>query len=138
MGSIDTSPSKDYIFHPRTDGGLIFVGDFEGLYRAEEDPWGQSGTDKRLGAYYANSRDCLAERLKCHGEFDYLLEVGSGLGYAAAHLQDRAVARHIEGLDISHTAVDKARRLFPRLTFHTGSITSPQGNRFRLTAAGSE
>lgn len=64
--------SKNFVF--KTIPGkyeIEFVGDFEGLYLMEDDPWYQSGTDDRLKDYYAYSRKLLVNYI-----IDYLQPQG--------------------------------------------------------------
>jgi SAM-dependent methyltransferase len=117
--------SGEHVFREAGDGGLEFVGDFEGLYRAEDDPWGQSGTESRMGAYYRASRRRLTGTLRRHQEAiggRPLLEVGCGLGFVTRLLADEFPGHAVEGLDISGTAIAKARTRFPGLAFHVGDI----------------
>ena len=127
MSTNENRVSKDFVFTTDKDSKLIFVGDFEGLYLHESDPWGQMGADDRLGAYYAYSRKNLAEairRLWSDSEKRYkVLEIGCGLGYVSQYLMDFLSPRAIvSGMDISLTAINKARSLFPSIEFIHGNI----------------
>ena len=51
--------SKEYVFKNVKGDQLAFVGDFEGFYKNEDDPWGQKGGDARLNEYYQYSRHNL-------------------------------------------------------------------------------
>jgi SAM-dependent methyltransferase len=121
--------SKDYVFKAGKNGKLSFVGDFEGLYKNEADPWGQRGADARLGDYYAFSRTNLVNAVKSvtgvlRKNTD-ILEVGCGFGYVSAELQKGLFEKgKVTGMDISHTAVTKAKTLFPDLEFIAGDICS--------------
>lgn len=115
--------SGDYIFREREDGGLEFVGDFEGLYRNDPDPWGQSMRQAGLDGYYRFSRERLAATLVDLVPQGRVLEVGAGHGHVVRFLADRlgpAVA--VEGMDISEQACVRARELYPDLAFHVGDI----------------
>lgn len=48
--------SNEFVFKRNKKGKLCFVGDFEGFYKNDPDPWGQKGSEKRLSDYYAYSR----------------------------------------------------------------------------------
>jgi len=115
--------SKDYIFK-NNDGKLVFVGNFEGLYCDQEDPWHQSGRDGEIKDYYVNSRKRLESLLKI-SEPESILEVGCGLGYTTSMIQQCVPKCKVFGMDISKTAVEKATLLFPDLRFFSGNIMSP-------------
>ncbi len=112
----------DHIFK-EDESGLQFVGDFEGLYAEDADPWGQSGTDERLRHYYHHSRNVLMDVLegyypgKARG-----LEVGCGLGYLTRKLNLRP-GWDITGMDVSETAIEKATSRNPGMRFKVGDIT---------------
>ena len=76
--------SKEYVFRTEEDGTLEFVGDFEGFYQNENDPWGQEGADERLRDYYAFSRSNLLTAIRnltySHDNNINILEIGCGLG----------------------------------------------------------
>jgi SAM-dependent methyltransferase len=117
--------SENFVLRRLPDGHLEYVGDFEGLYRHEKEPWGQSGTDPRLADYYPFSRSNIARSVKLHCKTGTLLEVGCGLGYALNHLVRCNPEWIATGMDISPTAVNEASFLFPNLSFFTGDIRSP-------------
>lgn len=111
-----------FVFREAGDGTLDFVGDFEALYRAEADPWEQSGRGARTG-YYAFSRRNLLARMACHLPMDAsCLEIGSGHGHLTAML-DRAFGRAF-GMDISPAAIERAGQFHPHLRFIRGDITA--------------
>lgn len=121
--------SKDYVFKTGRDGKLSFVGDFEGLYKNETDPWGQKGLDARLKDYYAFSRANLVSAVNYLVDISEkhmdVLEIGCGFGYVTSELQKGLSGKgKITGMDISRTAVTKAKSLFPDLEFVTGDICS--------------
>lgn len=117
---------SDHIFAERPDGTLQFVGDFEGLYRDDPDPWQQAGTVGARVAYYAFSRARLAKAIAalypngCVG-----LEVGCGHGHALAQVSD-VVGGIWAGCDISITAVGRARQTYPSLRFFAVDIAHSQ------------
>ncbi|MDP2324554.1 MAG: class I SAM-dependent methyltransferase, partial [Gammaproteobacteria bacterium] len=119
--------SGNFIFARRPDGGLEFRGDFEGLYKADPDPWGQSGEHTRMKEYYEFSRGNLICALEdfdepqdYHGpQWGSLLEVGCGLGHVTNFLTGLFPGALVEGMDISATAIERAGKLFPSIQFYT-------------------
>jgi SAM-dependent methyltransferase len=110
---------SEHVFAER-DGELVFVGDFDALYREESDPWGQSATDPRtLMDYYFSSRRTLHQSLQSHFPFGQYraLEVGCGHGHAVVYLDGNWT-----GVDISPTAISKARELYSHRDFFVGDI----------------
>lgn len=119
--------SKDFVFAPDDSSGrLKFVGDFEGLYSSEDDPWGQSGADTRMGGYYAHSRSHLLKVLLSLPlpATPNMLEVGCGLGYVANMLHQGIANSKVSGMDISGLAIEKAAARFADIEFVVGDITS--------------
>lgn len=116
--------SLDFVFFKDPDGRLKFRGDFEGLYRLDPDPWGQSGGHPRMGDYYAFSRRNLVAAL---GEvpWETALEVGCGIGYVTQMLDRAFPGRQVAGVDISPCAVERAREMFPGLEFFVGDFSAP-------------
>jgi SAM-dependent methyltransferase len=111
--------SEDYIFK-KNNKGIEFVGDFEGYYKNESDPWGQSGGDKRLGKYYAYSRKNIVNHLS-KIDVETVLEVGSGLGYVVDYINKNSSCT-CEGADISNNAVNSAMTLFENYNFYCMDI----------------
>jgi len=111
----------DRVFREVADG-LEFVGDFDGLYADEADPWGQSGTSAPMAGYYGAARAALADVLK--GRKGVALEVGCGLGHALAYLAENT-ALEWHGMDISRRAVALASTLYPQHSFRVGDIRKP-------------
>ena len=111
----------NYVFKPSGDK-LEFVGDFESLYKNEDDPWSQSGKDGEISYYYTHSRRRLVNQLKEINP-DSLLETGCGLGYTTKIIQESLPECNVVGMDISKTAIIKAVKLFPSLNFMSGDIS---------------
>lgn len=105
---------SEYIFK-NVGGKLEYVGDFEGFYINEKDPWEQSGSE-----FHKDERYKLAGLLSKY-KVESLLVVGSGLGYEAGVLQ-QLVCNNTAGVDISKVAVEKARVLFPYIPFRVVDI----------------
>lgn len=121
--------SKDFVFRTEEDGTLSFVGDFEGYYRSDDDPWGQEGNDDRLHEYYAFSRsrilDAVESIVNSKAKGLDILEVGCGLGYVSSKLYTELSGNvNVTGMDVSPTAIKKAKTLFPSLEFIIGDIRS--------------
>jgi SAM-dependent methyltransferase len=117
--------ANDFVF--RQHGGrLEFRGDFEGLYRAEDDPWGQSGAGGPMASYYEASRQTLCGVLGWRLADSGIarprgLEVGCGNGWVLSWLQ-REVGGHWDGMDISAAACANARERNPGCPIHLGDI----------------
>lgn len=75
-----SSISKEYVFK-KNNGALELVGDFDGLYNDLDNPWGQDGSDDRLGNYYKFSQNNILKHLLNITNSKIMLEVGCGLGY---------------------------------------------------------
>ena len=114
--------NSDYVFK-EVSGELQFVGDFESLYRNNDDPWSQSSYEGEMGAYYLHSRNRLTKELKKE-KVESILEVGCGLGFSTDAINKSTKALEIVGMDISDTAIKKARNIFPNFSFVQGDITS--------------
>ncbi len=103
--------------HPRYQDYVIrdgkFVGEFEEMYRDHADPWHQTQTER-----YASEKAVainLIERLQPRS----VVEIGCGLGQFTARI---AKVAPVTGLDISETAIAKAREKHPGIGFETASI----------------
>jgi len=108
----NTSKNPRYQDYVIRDGKL--VGEFEEMYRDFDDPWEQSShepaaLDKTIGLAL----------LQKYGH-QLALEYGCGFGHFTAQLQHGLGAA--AGVDISQTAIDKARVRFPDATFFVGDI----------------
>ena len=103
---------QDYVIK---DGRL--VGEFEAMYRDFDDPWEQTrhtgDLDKFLGL----------ELLRTNGH-RRALEYGCGLGQYTELL--RRTLGQAAGLDISETAVAKARSRYPGTEFFVGDVLSTE------------
>ena len=115
--------SKDFIFKTLPSGDLKFIGKIEEFYKFDDDPWQQSGNDGEMSTYYKWSRERLLQRLDPEKN-DKILEVGCGLGYLTKLISDKFPSTICDGTDISKTAVNKASKFFPELTFFQENICS--------------
>jgi len=84
-----------------------FIGKFEEMYRKFDNPW----TQVQQPNPYARQAGIL--HLQKYG-IRSLLECGSGLGYYSDMIY-RQTGIVPKGIDISHTAVENAKKLFPHL-----------------------
>jgi len=108
-----------YVF--RTDKkGIYYVGDFDGLYTDEADPWGQSGSIRRE---YQLSRNKQLELLEDWVSGRSLCDVGCGLGYTTNFFNSRF---DVVGIDISKIAIEKAARNFPHIPFFCHDARLPK------------
>lgn len=108
---------QDYVI---SDGR--FVGKFEDMYRnAAEVPWHQHET---VNAVFSDLTVTLLRRQHPQS----LLDVGCGLGYMAARLKHEIPElMRVVGLDVSETAVMKARAMFPEIEFRAGTVSTDLG-----------
>lgn len=100
---------QDYVIR---DGK--FIGEFEQMYIDFEDPWNQSVIEE-------NSLEKLSvlnyiKRLKC----TRVLELGCGLGHYTKKIHDYGF--DALGIDISETAVQKAKIKYPMCNFKVSDI----------------
>ncbi|HEU0162946.1 MAG TPA: methyltransferase domain-containing protein [Rhizomicrobium sp.] len=105
---------QDYVI---ADGKL--VGDFETMYRDFDDPWEQT-TREEFASEKAVALNLLA-RLKARNGCRRVLELGCGFGDFAA--KATALGYDSFGLDISETAIAKAKARHPQTTFMTGTLS---------------
>lgn len=92
-----------------------FVGKFEEMYRKFNDPWHQIEAEQN--SYDRHSTILSLKRL----ESQEVLEVGCGLGYFTNYLSQNLPEINFTGMDISETAIEKAKGNFPSLNFITGN-----------------
>lgn len=114
---------------------LEFVGDFEGLYSQESDPWHQSASESSdYQEYYEASRSRLINLIS-KIEAPKILEIGCGLGHVLDAINSKCRNVELSGMDISQTAVGKAKEKFPDFHFILSDIRScdkKYKNRFDL------
>ena len=99
----------DYVIK---DGKLI--GDFEKMYNDCIDPWNQS---KQPNKY---ARLSGIQHIK-NFEVKSILECGCGLGYYANWIK-RETGITPQSIDLSETAIQKAKQLFPELNFQVADV----------------
>ncbi|ARJ66548.1 hypothetical protein WV31_13160 [Magnetospirillum sp. ME-1] len=105
---------QDYVIR---DGRL--VGEFEDMYRDFDDPWHQVAdetwaTERAVGI-------CYLQRLQTRLGARKVVELGCGLGRYSARIAGTGL--QTIGLDISSTAVERARRECPGPGFEVGRLS---------------
>jgi len=114
--------SKNYIFRKDDNGELLFQGDFEGYYQNHSDPWDQNSTDSDISEYYKESRLKLLKVIKGIKSNKNILEIGCGLGLVTNMLDKELENSIISGVDISSTAIHKAKAQYSNISFYEGDI----------------
>lgn len=84
---------------------------FERLYRRREDPWGLRGSPFTQYRYLA-----LLARIAAFTPCERLVDVGCGEGLFTRYLT--GLAKQVVGIDLSATAIERARRHVPDAEFH--------------------
>jgi len=100
---------QDYVIK---DGKL--VGEFEQMYQDFDDPWEQ--TTREQGAF---EKQIALEIVRRQG-YQRVMELGCGLGDFTAKLQQEA--KSVLGVDVSKTAIQKAQKKHPGLSFAAADI----------------
>jgi 2-polyprenyl-3-methyl-5-hydroxy-6-metoxy-1,4-benzoquinol methylase len=111
-------PSPRYQDFVIKEGRL--VGDFEGLYKNFEDPWHQSRTDHQRDTRRQIAIN-WAHRLRDEYGINRVLELGCGFGHLTDKLRQGGFSA--VGVDISQTAIDKARETNPSSVFIHAAIS---------------
>ena len=94
-----------------------FVGKFEEMYQNFDDPWHQASSNYNANSYSRNFSILNIRKYKIKS----LVEFGCGLGYYT-NLLHKSTGIKIIGIDISPTAIDKAKKLWPDLDFAVDKI----------------
>ena len=103
----DKKAKDEFIFQEGRDGKLQFVGDFDGLYASDIDPWEQSANgDLNYKKYYDFSRARLVKAIKSIENKKTVLEIGCGAGFALNFLADNLPDLSLSGVDISTIAIE--------------------------------
>lgn len=100
---------QDYVIK---DGKL--VGQFEEMYQNFEDPWEQSVKEEWA------SEKAVALNLIIKHNAQKVIELGCGLGHYTKKIHDSGI--NIQGVDVSQTAIDKAKANYPDCDFMVADI----------------
>lgn len=100
---------QDYVIHDGT-----FIGEFENMYQDYEDPWFQTVKEQ-----WASDK-AIAINLMRKLKVKKVMELGCGLGYFTHEIAKTGV--EVLGIDISQTAIRKARSTFPQCNFLVSDI----------------
>ncbi len=96
-----------------------FVGKFEEMYQRFNAPWEQDDQER---IEFAKSPNIAILNLQKY-KIGSVIEVGSGLGSYTDAIHRKSGIR-VLGLEISETAVEKARSRYPHLEFVTDSVSA--------------
>lgn len=94
-----------------------YIGKFEEMYKKFDNPWNQTSKEYHKNSYSRNTAIINIRRYKINS----LVEFGCGLGYYTSLLAQETGIK-ILGVDISHTAITKAKKLWPDLNFAVDSV----------------
>jgi SAM-dependent methyltransferase len=100
---------QDYVIR---DNQLI--GEFEQMYQDHSDPWNQTETEA-----FASEKAVCANLIESMG-FQRVLEFGCGYGLLTNRISK--ACPNVLGLDISATAIERAKSKFPNLKFQVGEF----------------
>lgn len=93
-----------------------FIGRFEEMYQKFANPWHQIETAQNSYARHATLMS--VERWGIRS----MMEIGCGLGVFTSYLSVNLPEVKISGMDISETAIKKARETYPQIEFICGDI----------------
>ena len=112
--------TRDADYHPYVfdfDKGAV-VAKFEEMYQEVDDPWHQDRT-----AWAVTKYDVLLTLMKKHIKgYPKILDVGCGKGEFTSRLAEMG---QTTGIDVSPTAIEKARNRYPHIDFRVVDILSP-------------
>ena len=89
-----------------------FRGEFEPMYQDIDDPWGCEAGKSSL-----NNQVFLDIIFNTNQPFKKILDIGCGLGGLLNTIKSRNNGGHVLGLDVSPTAIRKAKEKYPNLDF---------------------
>ena len=124
-------PSTDYHDYFLKNGK--FIGKFEQMYKySKEIPWHQ---DEMAYSVISDIDMTILRQFK----YESICEIGCGLGYFSNRLQKELSFNEekptVVGVDLSYTAIKKARNLFPEISFIKGDLLKKRplsGKYFKL------
>ena len=93
-----------------------FVGKFEEMYQKFDNPWHQI---EAAESSYARHATLMSVR---NYGISSLIEIGCGLGVFTNYLVENLPTVRITGMDVSETAVYKAREAYQHIEFVCGDI----------------
>ncbi len=94
-----------------------FVGKFEEMYQKFTNPWLQTSENNNLNSYSRNAAIINIRKLGIKS----IVEFGCGLGYYT-NLIHKTTDIKIKGVDVSPTAIIKAKKLWPDLDFVVDTV----------------
>ena len=114
MTIINSNDYHDYVFKDRK-----LIGEFEQMYqKSREIPWHQDKDPDRLDCKIALN---ILER---RAPYKSILDIECGMGYFTDRVSKFCKDNtSTTGVDISHTAIRKAQKLFPHITFEVLDIS---------------
>ncbi|MGH8658060.1 MAG: class I SAM-dependent methyltransferase [Gammaproteobacteria bacterium] len=118
---------NDFVF--RQDGKEVaLIRDFEGMYAYCEDPHGQSQAVDNLSYQLVLATLDRAVRMLAKGAQRpaAIIDIGCGLGYFTARIKQRFPDVRVCGVDISPTALKRARLIAPDCVFQQLDLKAPE------------
>ncbi len=112
---------KNLDFHNYVIKNGKFIGKFEEMYQHFEFPWDQ----KNREIFQTEKAIILNHLTKIEKEKGKInvIELGCGLGYFSEQIRKKLLKKSkILGIDISETAIKKAKKKFPSCFFQTGDV----------------
>jgi len=100
---------QDYVIKEGT-----FIGEFEQMYQDFNDPWHQTEKEK-----WASDKSIAVNLIK-DLNVEKVMELGCGMGSFSNEIARTGVK--VLGIDISETAIEKAKKRFPNCRFCVGDI----------------
>ena len=95
-----------------------FIGEFEKMYQKFDDPWNQSSPDILNNSF---SRQAVINYIKKFN-IKTVVEFGCGLGHTSNLIINKCDDLSLIGVDITKTAIEKARINFPSIEFKNDNI----------------
>lgn len=96
----------------------VFIGKFEEMYQRFPNPWLQESEQHNVNSY---SRNIAIINLRLF-KIGSVVEFGCGLGYFTNLIFQNIQDIKIKGIDVSPTAINKAKYLWPHLDFEVDKV----------------